>query len=121
MPGLSHLLIRKGLLQLQQEGRVLNFHQVADVLKPRLHQRQFALHSVISEGYLLPDYFLRRCQEVAAQQLNELVLDVLYEVQPRLSVPLIMKTARKLWGSLIQELSILIIIPGYSPNSIINF
>mmetsp|Transcript_616 Transcript_616/g.1431 ORF Transcript_616/g.1431 Transcript_616/m.1431 type:complete len:255 (+) Transcript_616:50-814(+) len=79
-----HLLggwLGRRLLQLQQQGWVLDLHQRVHVRQPRLHQRQAALDGVVAVGDLLPHHVLGGRQEVEGQQLHELVLHVLDEVQ----------------------------------------
>ena len=68
-------------LQLQEQRRIFDFDEVIDVLEASLHQGHLALHRVVPEGYGLAHSVLWARDEVAREQLNELVLDVLDEVQ----------------------------------------
>ena len=53
MSELRHLLIRKLLLKLQLEERVLDFDKFLMSLETRLHQGEFALDGVVSQGDLM--------------------------------------------------------------------
>ena len=81
--GLAHgaLHLRILFLQLQEQRRIFDFDEVIDVLEASLHQGHLALHRVVPEGYGLAHSVLWARNEVAREQLNELVLDVLDEVQ----------------------------------------
>ena len=74
------------LLQLEQQRRVLDLDQVADLLQPSLHERQSLLHDVVPVGDVLLSERFRRPETHAVHELDELVLHVLNEVQPGLRV-----------------------------------
>lgn len=75
------LHLRVLLLQLEEQRGILNLHKVIDVLESRLHQCHLALHRIVAEGDRLPHSVLWTGDEVAGEELDELVLDVLDEVQ----------------------------------------
>ena len=68
------------LLQLQQQRGVLHLDQVVHVLESRLHESDLALDAVVAESDGLSDGIFGAGHEVAREQLDELVLDVLNEV-----------------------------------------
>lgn len=74
------------LLQLEQQRRVLDLDQVADLLQPSLHERQSLLHDIVPVGDVLLSERFRRPDAHAVHELDELVLHVLNEVQPRLRI-----------------------------------
>jgi hypothetical protein len=66
---------------LQKKRRVLDFYEGVYVLKSRLHQRHLGLDRVVAEGDGLTHYLLTASHEVRREQLDELVLNVLYEIE----------------------------------------
>eukprot|EP00217_Crustomastix_stigmatica_P006587 CAMPEP_0183793668 /NCGR_PEP_ID=MMETSP0803_2-20130417/3363_1 /TAXON_ID=195967 /ORGANISM="Crustomastix stigmata, Strain CCMP3273" /LENGTH=348 /DNA_ID=CAMNT_0026038053 /DNA_START=216 /DNA_END=1259 /DNA_ORIENTATION=+ len=84
---LAPLHARRRLLQLQQQARVLDLDERVDVREPGLHECEAALDGVVPVRDLLAHVPVVGRGEVAREQLHELVLHVLYEVQPRAAVP----------------------------------
>ena len=68
-------------LKLQQERWVFDFYEVVYVLQAGFHQGHLRLHGVVPEGDGLSDCVFWGSHEVATQELDELVLNVLDEVQ----------------------------------------
>ncbi len=65
-----------------QEFGVLQLHLTDDCLYLGHDQLVVLLHLGKSVGYVLPQQFLRQLFELKRYQLDPLVLDVLYEIQP---------------------------------------
>ena len=75
------LIIRRALLQLQEQRRVLELYEVVDVLEPCIHQLSLAFEGVVAVSDVLSHNFLLTGLIVTRQKLDELVLDVLDEIQ----------------------------------------
>lgn len=74
------------LLNLQEEGGVLDFDEGVDVLEAGLHEGHLRLDRVVPEGDRLAHDLLAARHEVSRQQLYKLVFYVLYEVEFRRAV-----------------------------------
>ena len=69
------------LLNLQKQRRVLDLDECVHVLEACLHERDLGLDRVVAEGDGLADDLLAARHEVSREQLDELVLYVLYEIE----------------------------------------
>lgn len=61
---------------------------MATYVKTRLQHLKTRLHGGVAEGYVLADRVLRGAHKVYGEELDELVLHVLDEVQPRSAIGL---------------------------------
>jgi len=75
------LVIRRALLQLQEQWRILELDEVVDVLKPCIHQLGLAFEGVVAVSDVLSHDFLLTGLIVARKQFDKLVLDVLDKIQ----------------------------------------